>query len=115
MATHPYPRRLHLDVQQGATFERELDVLDSAGAAVTITSDTLECEVRSAPDGGIYATPAVTASLVTAGRMTLALTAAQTDAMSAGEYVFDVKRTTSGGAVYRTHVGTVRVHAGITE
>lgn len=115
MATHPYPRRLHLDVQQGATFERELDVLDSAGAAVTITTDTLSCEIRSAPEGGIYATPTVTASLTTSGRMTLALTDDETEAMPAGEYVFDVKRTTSGGAVYRTHVGTVRVHAGITE
>lgn len=110
-----YPRTLHLDAQQGATFTATLDVLDSTGAAVALTTDTLECEVRDAPRGAIYATPTVTKSLVTAGRFALSLTPAQTDAMPAGVYVYDVKRTTSGGDVYRTHAGSFRVHAEVTD
>lgn len=114
MSTHPYPRRQHLDVQQGSTWERELAVLDSGGTAVSLTTDTVECQIRSSPGGGIYATPTVTKSLVGTGLFTLSLTAAQTQAIPAGTYVYDVERTTSGGAVYRTHEGEVRVHGEVT-
>jgi hypothetical protein len=114
VTTHPYPRRQHLDIQQGATWERELYVLDASGTAVSLTTDTLECQIRSSPGGGIYATPTVTKSLVTSGLITLSLTAAQTEALLAGTYVYDVERTTSGGATYRTHEGEVRVHGEVT-
>ena len=113
MSTHHYPRRQHLDIQQGATWERELTVLDATGTGVALTTDTLECQIRSGPGGGIYATPTVTKS-GTAGVFTLSLTAAQTEALLAGTYVYDVERTTSGGAVYRTHEGEVRVHGEVT-
>jgi hypothetical protein len=53
-------------------------------------------------------------SNATGGTVSIALTAAQTNALASGRYVYDVEITSSGGVVTRVLEGQVEVTPGVT-
>ena len=107
-------RQINIVIEEGCDFSRELQVLDEDGAAIDITNDTFEAVLADGPAGPIWAEFTVTKTTPAAGRFTLSLTASQTAGPFPRELAFQVKRTTAGGSVFRTHEGPAQVRPEIT-
>ena len=56
----------------------------------------------------------IDAKVVRYGEIKIQLSAAQTTAMKAGRYVYDLEITSSGGAVSRVVEGQLEVNPGVT-
>ena len=106
----------NLTIDQGASFKAEIDVKDADGDALDLTGFTGAGQMRKT-----YASSTATNFTVefknprTTGTLTISLTAAQTNAIKAGRYVYDVEITkTSDAEVTRVVEGQVDVTPGVT-
>lgn len=89
--------RADLLIDRGDTFEVVFDYTDSAGAVIDLTGYTATAEFREdARDlaAVLTVTPTVDAA---AGRVTLALTSAQTETLTAPRYAYKVRVIATGG------------------
>ena len=114
------PGRYDMTIYQGASFDRTFtwQVGDPA-ALVNLTGYTGRMHVRST-----VGAPATIVELTTSnGRMTLGgaagtialvLTATETAALPAGQYVYDMEMVSSGGEVTRLLEGRATVSAEVT-
>lgn len=94
-------------------------VRNTAGTAVAITGWALAFTVRSDFDSDTVLLSKTTGSGITitsgsGGVMTITITAANTLALAAGEYVYDVQRTDSGSEALLT-IGTLRVKPAVRQ
>ena len=106
----------NLTIDQGASFKAEIDVKDADGDALDLTGFTGAGQMRKT-----YASSSATNFTVefknprTTGTLTISLTAAQTNAIKAGRYVYDVEITkTSDSEVTRVVEGQIDVTPGVT-
>lgn len=103
---------------QGATYERVVILRDAAAGLVDLTNFTAKMQIRSTA-----ASPTVIKELTTenggitlggvTGTISLLITATDTAAMAAGNYVYDVNLV-SGGTINKPLYGTFTVRAGVT-
>jgi hypothetical protein len=112
------PGRYNIKVYQGATFELapqwKID-----GKYVNVTGYTANMIVRNSPTstGSIVTLSSANGRILTGttdGKFTLQLTAAETGALAAGQYVYDLEVTSPGGIVTRLLEGGFIVYEGVT-
>tara|TARA_B100000085_G_C18483721_1_gene488428 strand:- start:324 stop:662 length:339 start_codon:yes stop_codon:yes gene_type:complete len=105
----------NLVIDQGTTFQADIDVTDAAGDALNLTGYTAAGQMRKT-----YASTTATdftASIQSAsgGTVRISLSATQTTAIKAGRYVYDVEITkTSTGEITRVIEGQIEVTPGVT-
>jgi hypothetical protein len=108
---------LNLTVEQGTTFSQTL-TWKIDGTAVNLTGYTARMQARddvtsSATILSLTQSAGLTLGGV-AGTIIIALTATQTAALVAGNYVYDLELASSGGVVTRLVQGTLAVSAEVT-
>jgi hypothetical protein len=114
-----------IEIDQGATFSRQVTIQDSNSVAIDITGSTFAGQIRkSASDGTVVAT--FTCAIVTAasGIMSFSLTAAQTAAITTipsqaadrkpTVYAYDVEWTKADASVVRLLEGLCSVSPEVT-
>jgi len=101
-----------LTIEQGATWTLELVWKDETGTPIPLTGYTAKLWIKSA----YSSTAEVQLSEASGisidgpnGKLTATLTAAQTTALAAGAYVYDLKLTSPGGIATRLLEGDVEV------
>ena len=81
----------NLTVDQGSDFSSVVTVSNSDGALVDLTGYTYRGQIRKTYSSSTAVDFTVTANTPTNGELTITLTAAQTGAMKAGRFVYDVE------------------------
>jgi len=104
----------NLTVDQGTTFSANIDVSDESGNAQNLSGYTVAGQIRKTYDSTGYTAFTATVTNAAQGTINISLTPAQTNAFSAGRYVYDVEITSSGGVVTRVLEGQVEVTPGVT-
>ncbi len=104
----------NLTVDQGATFNAQIDITDDSGNAQNLTGYSVAGQIRKTYDSTTFTAFSASVSNATGGTITISLTATQTNALAAGRYVYDVEITSGGGVVTRVLEGQVEVTAGVT-
>ena len=104
----------NLTVDQGATFNAQIDVSDDSGNSQNLTGYSVAGQIRKTYDSTTYTAFTASVSNATGGSISISLTATQTNALKAGRYVYDVEITSSGGVVTRVLEGQVEVTPGVT-
>ena len=106
----------NLTIDQGASFSSDVTVKDANGNAFNLTGYTAAAKMAK----GYQSTktrPSFTTAITTptSGVVTLSLTPAQTTALDAERYVYDLEITlTSTGAVTRVIEGIITVRPQVT-
>ena len=108
--------KANIVVDQGADFSTTITVTDANGDIVDLSGYTAEGQIRK------HYTSSTKIDFVTSfgtprtdGLLTLSLSAANTAAMEAGRYVYDVNLTSSGGTVSRMVEGICTVTPRVTQ
>ena len=112
----------NITCQQGATFQRQITWTDSAKDPYNLTGYTARMQVRdNVSSNTIIATLSTTAGntgTITlggiAGTVDLLISATNTAALTAGQYVYDLELVSGGGVVTRLLEGNFRVSAEVT-
>ncbi len=112
----------NITCQQGATFQRQVTWTDSARDAYNLTGYTARMQVRSdVTSNTIIATLSTTAGNTgtitlggTAGTVDLLISATNTAALTAGQYVYDLELVSGGGVGTRLLEGNFKVSAEVT-
>ena len=107
----------NLSIDQGATFTSDVTVKDANGNAFDLTGYTAEAKLAKGYASTRTRTSFTTtvAADATTGVVTLSLTAAQTAALDAERYVYDLEITqTSSGNVTRVIEGIISVRPQVT-
>jgi hypothetical protein len=104
----------NLTIDQGSTFTVTIDVTDASDNILNLTGYSVAGQMRKTYES-ITKTD-FTASVQNAGtgKVKIALTAAQTNAIAAGRYVYDVEITSGEGIVTRVVEGQIEVTPGVT-
>ena len=105
----------NLTVDQGTDFSSAIDVTDSDGDPVSLVGYTVAGQIRKHYNSSTKVDFVATVSNATAGIVSLSLSAATTNAMKAGRYVYDVEITSSGGTKDRVLEGQLEVMPGVTQ
>jgi hypothetical protein len=105
--------KANLQIDQGADFSTEIDVLDDAGEVVDLTGYSGAAQMRKH-----YTSSTATAFNVainaSGGSVTLSMNAATSANVTAGRYVYDCELTSSGNTVSRLVEGIVTVTPQVT-
>lgn len=114
------PGTLDLDLYQGATFSYVLTWrTGSPSAAVNLTSYTARMQARTSPDASSPVLSLTTGNGITlggsAGTITLSRSAAQTAALPAGRYLYDLELESAGGVVTRLVEGVLTIWPEVTK
>jgi len=104
----------NLVVDQGSDFSSFVTLEDTAGATVDLTGYSAAGMIRRTYKSSTAITFTTTIPDPSSGEIKIQLTAAQTTAMKAGRYVYDLEITSSGGAVSRVVEGQLEVNPGVT-
>lgn len=107
----------NLIIDQGANFSSDITVKDANGNAFNLTGYTAEAKMAKGYASTRTRTTITStiASDPTTGVVSLTLTAAQTAALDAERYVYDVEITqTSSGSVTRVIEGIITVRPNVT-
>ena len=105
----------NITIDQGTDFSSAIDVTDADGGAVNLTGYTVKGQIRKAYTSSTAVDLTCAVSNAAAGIISIALTAAQSNAMKYGRYVYDVEMTSSGGAKTRVLEGQVEITPGVTQ
>jgi hypothetical protein len=105
--------KANLQIDQGADFSTEIDVLDDNGDVVNLTGYTGAAQMRKhyTSTTAINFSVAVNAS---GGTVTLSMTAAASANVTPGRYVYDCELTSSSNTVSRLVEGIVTVTPQVT-
>jgi hypothetical protein len=112
MAVYNFTRQNNDDCKQGATFEREIVLRDESNAIIPIAGYTARMQIRTAP-GASEITATVSASIAS-DTITILLTAAETEAIAAWNYYYDLEMDNGLGEVQRLLEGRFEVTAEVT-
>jgi uncharacterized protein YbcV (DUF1398 family) len=107
---------VELYMDQGATFENTLTITDDiTNAAANISGYTITSQMRRSYYSA-NASANITCTIVNAatGNLKLSMTAANTNIIKAGRYLFDVETTDPQGRVTRILEGIINVTPGVT-
>tara|TARA_B100000212_G_scaffold280634_1_gene220484 strand:+ start:525 stop:854 length:330 start_codon:yes stop_codon:yes gene_type:complete len=103
----------NLTVDQGTDFSSAIDVTDSDGDPVSLVGYTVAGQIRKHYNSSTKVDFVATVSNATAGIVSLSLSAATTNAMKAGRYVYDVEIDLNGTKT-RVLEGQLEVTPGVT-
>ena len=103
----------NLTVDQGTDFSSAIDVTDSDGDPVSLVGYTVAGQIRKHYNSSTKVDFVATVSNATAGIVSLSLSAATTNAMKAGRYVYDVEIDLSWTKT-RVLEGQLEVTPGVT-
>ena len=101
-------------IDQGTTFSANIDVTDAEGDILNLTSYTVAGQMRKSYNSTTFTAFSASISNATGGVVTIGLSAAQTNALKAGRYVYDVEITASDATVTRIIEGQIEVTPGVT-
>ena len=105
----------NMTIDQGTDFSSAIDVTDADGDAVNLTGYPVAGQIRKTYTSSTAVNLTCAVSNATSGIVSVALTAAQSNAMKSGRYVYDVEITSSGGAKTRVLEGQVEITPGVTQ
>ncbi len=112
MAVFNFTRANNEDCQQGATFLREIVLRDDDNVIIPLTDFTGRMQIRLSPNAtDIAATVTVS---IASDTITLALTAAETTAIAAWNYYYDLEIINVSGQVDRLLEGRFEVTPEVT-
>lgn len=105
-----------LTVDQGATFETNLDLVADDGSAINVTNYLFSGQVRKSYYSA-NATANLTITVVSAanGNVNVSLNAATTANIKAGRYLYDVKMTDTANTVTRIVEGIITITPQVTK
>jgi hypothetical protein len=106
-------------IEQGATFEAEIEWRDGSNALVNLTGFSARMQIRTSIAAASFALELTNANgrIVlggAAGTVQLVLAAADTAALGAGSYVYDLELVHPSGKVTRLLKGAITVDAEVT-
>lgn len=107
---------VELNMDQGATFNVDIDLTEANSAPVNVTGYTFTSSLRKS-----YYSSRVTANLVVSitnaanGNVSLSLAAANTANIKAGRYVFDIKQLDTSNITTRVIEGIITVNPQVTK
>jgi hypothetical protein len=105
----------NITIDQGTDFSSSIDVTDADGDAVNLTGYTVKGQIRKTYTSSTAVDLTCAVSNATAGIVSIALAAAQSNAMKPGRFVYDVEITASGGSKTRVLEGQVEITPGVTQ
>ena len=105
----------NLTVDQGSTFSASVDITDTEDNVLVLTGYTVAGQIRKTYDSSTAVSFSASVSNASTGEVTISLTPAQTNALVAGRYVYDVEITSAGGTVTRVIEGQLEVTPGVTQ
>jgi hypothetical protein len=101
-----------MSIDQGTTFNTQINLNDSSGNPVNLASYTVESQMRkSYTSSNAYN---FTVSANSSGIISLSLSANASDAMDSGRYLYDVLVEDPLGNVTRIIEGQVTINAGVS-
>jgi uncharacterized protein YbcV (DUF1398 family) len=105
-----------LTINQGATFESDLDLVDDDGSAINVANYVFSGQIRKSYYS-LNPTANLTLNIVNAasGNVNIYLSAATTSNIKAGRYVYDVKMTDATNTVTRIVEGVITVTPQVTK
>jgi uncharacterized protein YbcV (DUF1398 family) len=105
-----------LTINQGATFESDLDLVDDDGSAINVAGYVFSGQIRKSYYS-LNPTANLTLNIVNAanGNVNIVLSAATTANIKAGRYVYDVKMTDTSNTVTRIVEGVITVTPQVTK
>lgn len=80
----------NLEINQGADYTRTATVKDALNVAVNLTGYTVAAQIRKNPTADIYVAFTTQVTNATLGKISISLTHAQTAALAAGNYMYDI-------------------------
>jgi len=107
----------NLVIDQGTTFSLSITVSDANANEIDLTGYTLRAQLRKSYGATSYTSFTVAADDPTTGELTISLTDAQTSALKAGRYVYDVEivaPVADGSTVTRVLEGIITVTPEVT-
>lgn len=105
--------KANLFIDQGATYETVLTLTDEDGNILDLTDSTAASQIRKSYSSSLTA-EFDTSINVSAGEITLSLTANQTGNIVAGRYVYDVELADASNNITRIVEGIVTVNPQVT-
>ena len=105
--------KANLKIDQGADFSTSITLTDDDGNALDLTGYTGAGQIRkyytstTAVDFNVVVTPST-------GTVSLSLSAADSNAMNSGRYVYDIELTDGSDVVSRIMEGIVTITPGVT-
>ena len=107
---------LNLQIDQGSTFSKLITVYQTDGITLqNLTGYTVASQVRKNYTSTNYTTINATNNDPTNGVIVMSLTAAQTAALKAGRYVYDLQLTAADETVSRTVEGIITIKPEVTK
>jgi len=103
----------NITINQGFDFSKTFVSRESDGSASNLTGFTGKAQIKKHPDTSTSKSFSITITAAT-GQVAIAMTSGVTSGITPGRYLYDVKLTSSAGAVSRLTQGTALVVAGIT-
>jgi len=105
-----------LTINQGATFESDLDLVDDDGSAINVANYVFSGQIRKSYYS-LNPTANLTLNIVNAasGNVNIYLSAATTSNIKAGRYVYDVKMKDTANTVTRIVEGVITVTPQVTK
>lgn len=104
-----------LTLDQGTTFETNIDLKADDGSAINVTNYVFSSQIRKS-----YFSNSVTANITTTivdapnGNVKLSMTSANTANIKAGRYLYDLKMVSSSGVTTRVIEGIITVTPQVT-
>jgi hypothetical protein len=102
-------------IDQGSDYSNIITVAASNGQALNLSSYTVKSQMRKSYTSTIAYNFTTSVQSPTAGQVRLQLTAAQSELIPPGRYLYDVEITSSSGARRRVVEGIVTVTPQITQ
>jgi hypothetical protein len=111
------PGTYNVTAYQGANWDRTFTITQ-AGTALNLSGYTSAMQVREAADSTATLLSLTSSSGITlggtAGTITVAITSAQSSAIPAGSFAYDLEITSNGGEVTRLLQGAFNVQGNVT-
>lgn len=105
----------NIPIDQGSSFASVVTVQDAAGLAFNLTGYTVRGQIRKSYASTSYVAFSCGVQPGVIGKIQITLSAAQTAALKAGRYVYDIEIVeTASGAVTRVVEGQVEVTPRVT-
>ena len=104
----------NLTVDQGSDFDASVDVIDGDGNAVDLSTYTYSGQIRKTYNSLTAVDFTISVGAEQVYTLNISLTAAQTNAMKAGRYVYDVEVVSPSGVVTRVIEGQVELTPSVT-
>lgn len=105
-------QKANLVVDQGSDFSTTIDITDSDGNAIDLSTYTAAGKIKKHYTS--LTSVSFSTNVTASGILTISLAANTSDDMEAGRYVYDVELTSNTGSVTRVLEGIVTITPSVT-